>query len=103
MRTNGANSFQHKLRLEEIVDVESSALAKKPFKKLGLKVNRLPQLLLEGPSLNDDVEVPSFNTEKEKETIEHDVSKSNDEDVNEDETVSESNEEAANEYGHNQC
>ncbi|GKG46495.1 hypothetical protein Tco_0501341, partial [Tanacetum coccineum] len=43
-----------KLRLEEIVDVESSALARKPFKKPGLKVNRLPQLLLEGPSLNDE-------------------------------------------------
>ncbi|GKA79773.1 hypothetical protein Tco_0786369, partial [Tanacetum coccineum] len=83
-----------KLRLEEIVDVKSSALARKTFKKPNLKVNRLPQLLLEGPSLNDDVEVPS---EKEKETIDHDVSESNEEDVNEDETVSESNEEAANE------
>ncbi|GKB10090.1 hypothetical protein Tco_0844013 [Tanacetum coccineum] len=61
----------HKLRLEEIVDVESSALARKPFKKSGLK--------------------------KEKETRDHDVSESNEEDVNEDETISESNEEAANE------
>nr|GEV54027.1 hypothetical protein [Tanacetum cinerariifolium] len=66
-----------KLRLKEIVDVESSALARKPFKKLGLKVNRLPQLLLEGPNLNDDVEVPSFNAEKEKETIEHDINCTN--------------------------
>ncbi|GJS21174.1 putative RNA-directed DNA polymerase, eukaryota, reverse transcriptase zinc-binding domain protein [Tanacetum coccineum] len=67
-----------KLRLEEIDDdVESSSLARKPFKKPGLKVNRLPQLLLEGPSLNDDVE--------------------DEEDVNEDENGSESNEEVANE------
>ncbi|GKB39857.1 mutator type transposase [Tanacetum coccineum] len=86
-----------KLRLEEIDDVESSALARKPFKKPGLKVNRLPQLLLEGPSLNDDVEVPSFNAEKEKETTDCAVSESNEEDVNEDENGSESNEEAANE------
>ncbi|GJX94657.1 putative NHL domain-containing protein [Tanacetum coccineum] len=88
-----------KLRLEEIDDdVESSALARKPFKKPGLKVNRLPQLLLEGPSLNDDVEVPSFNAEKEKETTDYAVSGSNEEDVNEDENGSESNEEVANEY-----
>ncbi|GJT00946.1 FAR1-related sequence 10 [Tanacetum coccineum] len=88
-----------KLRLEEIVDdVESSALARKPFKKPGLKVNMLPQLLLEGPSLNDDVEVPSFNAEKEKETTDYAVSESNEEDVNKDENGSESNEEVANEY-----
>ncbi|GKB87528.1 mutator type transposase, partial [Tanacetum coccineum] len=86
-----------KLRLEETDDVESSALARKPFKKPGLKVNRLPQLLLEGPSLNDDVEVPSFNAEKEKETTYYAVSESNEEDVNEDENGSESNKEAANE------
>ncbi|GJY61276.1 hypothetical protein Tco_0461933 [Tanacetum coccineum] len=86
-----------KLRLEETDDVESSALARKPFKKPGLKVNRLPQLLLEGPSLNDDVEVPSFNAEKEKETTDYAVSESNEEDVNKDENGSESNEEVANE------
>ncbi|GKE27498.1 hypothetical protein Tco_1442882 [Tanacetum coccineum] len=78
-----------KLRLEEIDDdVESNDLARKPFKKPGLKVNRLPQLLLEGPS---------FNAEKEKETTDYVVSKSNEEDVNEDENGSESNEEVANE------
>ncbi|GKC81470.1 mutator type transposase [Tanacetum coccineum] len=61
-----------KLRLEEIVDVESSALAKKP----GLKVNRLPQLLLEGPSLND--EGSSLNAE---------FNECNEEDNNEDELL----------------
>ncbi|GKB85586.1 hypothetical protein Tco_0957858 [Tanacetum coccineum] len=86
-----------KLRLEEIDDLESSALDRKPFKKPGLKVNRWSQLLLEGPSLNDDVEVPSFNAEKDKETTDYVVSESNEEDVNEDENGSESNEEAANE------
>ncbi|GJZ59223.1 hypothetical protein Tco_0615039 [Tanacetum coccineum] len=86
-----------KLRLEEIDDVESNALARKPFKKPGLKVNRLPQLLFEGPSLNDDVEVPSFNAEKEKETTDYAVSESNEEDVNKDENGGESNEDATNE------
>nr|GEV88332.1 hypothetical protein [Tanacetum cinerariifolium] len=81
------SSFDHwkKLRLEEIDDVESNALAGKPFKMPGLKVNKLPQLLLEGPSLNDDVEVPSFNAKKEKETTDYAVSESNEEDANEDE------------------
>ncbi|GKB91836.1 hypothetical protein Tco_0964108 [Tanacetum coccineum] len=69
-----------KLRLEEIVDVESSALAKKP----GLKVNRLPQLLLEGPSLND--EGSSLNAE---------FNECNEEDHNEDDNGSDCNEEAA--------
>ncbi|GJT78822.1 hypothetical protein Tco_1045547 [Tanacetum coccineum] len=73
-----------KLRLEEIVDVESSALARKPFKKPGLKVNRLPQLLLEGPSLND--EGSSLNAE---------FNECNEEDHNEDENGSDCNEEAA--------
>ncbi|GJT55589.1 putative reverse transcriptase domain-containing protein [Tanacetum coccineum] len=91
---NDADVMNLKLRLEEIDDVESNALARKPFKKPGLKVNRLPQLLLEGPSLNDDVEVPSFNAEKEKETTD---SESNEEDVNEDENGSESNDDVANE------
>ncbi|GKB76195.1 hypothetical protein Tco_0943090 [Tanacetum coccineum] len=81
---------RQKLRLEEIVEVESNALARKPFKKPSLKLNRLLQLLLEGPSLNDDVEVPSFNAEKERETTEYD-------DDNEVESVSESDEEAVNE------
>ncbi|GJX07998.1 hypothetical protein Tco_0195930 [Tanacetum coccineum] len=67
-----------KLRLEEIDDVESNALARKPFKKPGLKVD-------------------SFNAEKEKETTDYDVSESNEEDANEDENGSESNEEVANE------
>nr|GEV48711.1 hypothetical protein [Tanacetum cinerariifolium] len=62
-----------------------SALARKPFKKPDLKVNRLPQLLLEGPSLNDDVEVPSFN--EDENSIE-----SNEEAANEDKTSSESSE-----------
>ncbi|GJW47877.1 DNA-directed DNA polymerase [Tanacetum coccineum] len=86
-----------KLRLEEIDDVESNALARKPFKKPGLKVNRLPQLLFGGPSLNDDVEVLSFNAEKEKETTDYAFSEKYEEDVNEDENGSESNKEAANE------
>ncbi|GKB14710.1 hypothetical protein Tco_0848633 [Tanacetum coccineum] len=73
------------------------SIAMKPFKKPGLKVNRLPQLLLKVPSLNNDVEVPSFNVEKEKETTDYAISESNEEDVNEDENGSESNEEAANE------
>ncbi|GJX46542.1 putative reverse transcriptase domain-containing protein [Tanacetum coccineum] len=73
-----------KLRLEEIVDVESSALARKPFKKPGLKVNRLPQLLLEGPSLND--EGSSLNAE---------FNECKEEDHNEDENGSDCNEEAA--------
>ncbi|GKC68909.1 mutator type transposase, partial [Tanacetum coccineum] len=51
----------------------------------------------DGPSLNNDVEVPSFNVEKEKETIDYAVSESNEEDANEDENGSKSNEEAANE------
>ncbi|GKE58470.1 hypothetical protein Tco_1497655, partial [Tanacetum coccineum] len=68
--------------------IESNALARKPFKKPGLKVNRLPQLLLE---------VPSFNAEKEKETTDYVVSESNEKDVNEDENGSESNEDVANE------
>ncbi|GJQ93219.1 hypothetical protein Tco_0004358 [Tanacetum coccineum] len=63
-----------KLRLEEIVEVGSSALAMKPFKKPGLKLNRLPQLLLEGPSLDDDT-----------------VSKSDEDAVNEAETANEAN------------
>nr|GEW91263.1 transposase, MuDR [Tanacetum cinerariifolium] len=58
-----------KLRLEEIDDVESNALARKPFKKPGLK----------------------------NETTNYAVSESNEEDVNEDENGSECNEEAANE------
>ncbi|GJS76062.1 retrovirus-related pol polyprotein from transposon TNT 1-94 [Tanacetum coccineum] len=97
-----------KLWLEEIVEVKSNALARKPFKKPSLKVNRLPQLLLEGPSLNDDVEVPSFNAEKERQTTEYDddnelesVSKSDEEAVNKAETTNEANsydfEEAVNE------
>ncbi|GJY72406.1 hypothetical protein Tco_0476109 [Tanacetum coccineum] len=79
--------------IEEILEVESSALARKPFKKPDLKLNRLPQLLLEGPSLNDDVQVPSFNAEKDKQTTYYDdneansVSESDEEVVNEDETV----------------
>ncbi|GJU81832.1 hypothetical protein Tco_1284197 [Tanacetum coccineum] len=80
-----------KLTLEEIVEVKSSALARKHFKKPSLKLNRLPQLLLEGPSLNDDVELPSFNAEKEKQTTDYD-------DDNEAESVSESDKEAVNEY-----
>nr|GEX72860.1 hypothetical protein [Tanacetum cinerariifolium] len=87
------------VRLEEIVKVESSASARKPFKKHGLKMNRLPQLLLEGSSLNDDVQVPSFNVEKGKQTTDYNddneaesVSESDKEAVNEDETVSESDE-----------
>nr|GEU94297.1 hypothetical protein [Tanacetum cinerariifolium] len=86
-----------KFRLKETVDVESSALVRKPFKKPGLKVNRLPQLLLEVPCLNTDVEVPSFNVEKEKQTTDYDVSESNEMAVNEDENVSKSNEEVFNE------
>ncbi|GKE06076.1 mutator type transposase, partial [Tanacetum coccineum] len=74
-----------KLRLKEIDDdVESSALARKPFKKPGLKVNRLPQLLLEGPSLND--EGSSLNAE---------FNECKEEDHNEDENGSDCNEEAA--------
>nr|GEW11509.1 hypothetical protein [Tanacetum cinerariifolium] len=87
---NDADVINLKLRLEEIDDVESSALARKPFKKPGLKVNRLPQLLLEGPSLNDDVEVPSFN--EDENGIESNEEAANEEAANEDETGSESSE-----------
>nr|GFA35417.1 hypothetical protein [Tanacetum cinerariifolium] len=50
--------------LEEIVEVESSVVVMKPFKKPGLKINRMSQLLLEGPSLNADVEVPTYGFEE---------------------------------------
>ncbi|GJU30318.1 hypothetical protein Tco_1173907 [Tanacetum coccineum] len=61
-----------KFRLEEIVEVKSSALARKHVKKPSLKLN-------------------SFNAEKEKQTTDYD-------DDNEAESVSESDEEAVNEY-----
>nr|GEV64784.1 hypothetical protein [Tanacetum cinerariifolium] len=87
---------KEKLRIKEILKVETSSLARNPFKNPNLKLNRLPQLLLEGPSLNDDVEVPNFNAEKDKQTTDYDdneadsVSESDEEAVNEDKTVSES-------------
>ncbi|GKF19649.1 hypothetical protein Tco_0068287 [Tanacetum coccineum] len=68
--------------LEEIVLKRNQVLNKlEAILKLGLKINRMPQLLLKGPSLNADVkvpslnadvEVPSFNDESERQTIEND-------------------------------
>nr|GEX02584.1 transposase, mutator type [Tanacetum cinerariifolium] len=62
------------VRLEEIVEVESSASARKPFKKPSLKLNRK-----QTTDYNDDNEAES-------------VSKSDKEAVNEDKTVSKSDE-----------
>ncbi|GKB24910.1 hypothetical protein Tco_0864311, partial [Tanacetum coccineum] len=78
-----------KLRLEEIVDVESSALARKPFKKPGLKLNRLPQLVLGGPSSNDDVESDEEAVNEYETVSESDDSQDSDFIVDEDNLINE--------------
>ncbi|GJR23908.1 transposase, MuDR [Tanacetum coccineum] len=79
---NTYKKLPQKVMLEEIVEVGSSAVVMKPFKKPGLKINRMPQLLLEGP--------------KKDEVLEEDTNEANtygfEETANEEKSVSDSEE-----------